>query len=323
MNWTWARDWATKRHAAGQGDDAEQGDRLALLVTDADHLLVLAAAMKRHGRTYRFGRAKNGQWKPINSPHSLRARRQQLVLVITPADRDNEPFQVVVRDGHFAHLHTRNRTIAPVDDVKAVVRVLLLLDRAAPVQPAEPGVTTFFPAPVSSPVPVPDGPSRPHPGTAGPGCGTAPGTGLPQGGERRPARLWRRAGRRPPPRRRGRGALDAAPRPRLPPPFADPAAQDPLMPSPTATTAHHEARSAAHDDAVEAVKTALHAQFPGWRIIATDRGHWMAVRDPLPTDEHGRVLDTGQTSAVEAHTPYELQQCLAGADHPHDPDGGL
>ncbi|MFI6517573.1 hypothetical protein ACIBF1_18605 [Spirillospora sp. NPDC050679] len=95
------------------------------------------------------------------------------------------------------------------------------------------------------------------------------------------------------------------------------------MPSPTAPTAHHYARSAARDDVVETVKGALRHQFPGWRIIATDRGRWVGVRDPLPTDEHGRVLDTGQTSAVEACTPYELQQRLAGADHPHDPDGGL
>ncbi|MFI6517572.1 hypothetical protein ACIBF1_18600 [Spirillospora sp. NPDC050679] len=182
MNWTRARDWVAKWNAAEQGDDAGQGDRPALLVTDTDHLLVLAAAMNRHDRRCTFGRVKNGQWKPISTPHSRRARRQQLVLVITPADRDNEPFQIVVRDGHFAHFHTRNRTIAPVHNVKAVVRVLLLLDRAAPTQPAGSGVTTFFPAPVSSRLPVTDGSSRPHPGTAGPGCGTAPGTGLPQGG---------------------------------------------------------------------------------------------------------------------------------------------
>lgn len=54
----------------------------------------------------------------------------------------------------------------------------------------------------------------------------------------------------------------------------------------------------------EAIKAELQAEFPGWRVMRTDRLRWWALCGPLPADRYH------EQDVVEADTPEELRRQL-------------
>lgn len=56
---------------------------------------------------------------------------------------------------------------------------------------------------------------------------------------------------------------------------------------------------------LDQVKAELHASFPGWNMIHTDRGRWWATRQP-EKDDCGRLVEHSVT-AVEADTADQLR----------------
>ncbi|MGI5206170.1 hypothetical protein ACQEU6_31940 [Spirillospora sp. CA-108201] len=54
----------------------------------------------------------------------------------------------------------------------------------------------------------------------------------------------------------------------------------------------------------EAIKAALQAEFPGWRVMRTDQLRWWALCGPLPADRYH------EQDVVEADTPEALRREL-------------
>ncbi|OLT19089.1 hypothetical protein BJF79_02345 [Actinomadura sp. CNU-125] len=48
----------------------------------------------------------------------------------------------------------------------------------------------------------------------------------------------------------------------------------------------------------------MEKEFPGWRVIITDRSNWWAMRGPLPPDR------MNERDTVEATSPEKLREAL-------------
>ncbi|MFD0903587.1 hypothetical protein [Actinomadura sediminis] len=52
------------------------------------------------------------------------------------------------------------------------------------------------------------------------------------------------------------------------------------------------------------IKASLETEFPGWRVMQTDRGRWWGLCGPLPADRRK------EQDVVEADTPEDLRHKL-------------